>query len=67
MAQPNIVLIVSDQHRADWLGCAGHPAVRTPHLDGLTRDGVWFTHTYCNAPLCVPSRMSMLAGRQPCH
>ncbi|HEU5329567.1 MAG TPA: sulfatase-like hydrolase/transferase [Thermomicrobiales bacterium] len=67
MAQPNIVLIVSDQHRADWLGCAGHPAVRTPHLDGLTRDGVWFTHTYCNAPLCVPSRMSMLAGRHPCH
>jgi choline-sulfatase len=67
VAQPNIVLIVSDQHRADWLGCAGHPAVRTPHLDGLARDGVRFTQVSCNAPLCVPSRMSMLAGRQPCR
>jgi choline-sulfatase len=65
MAQPNIVLIVSDQHRADWLGCAGNRVVRTPTLDALAAGGVRFTEAYCNAPLCVPSRMSMLAGRQP--
>lgn len=67
MAQPNIVLIVSDQHRADWLGCAGNRVVRTPNLDALAAGGVRFTDAYCNAPLCVPSRMSMLAGRQPHH
>ncbi len=65
MAQPNIVLIVSDQHRADWLGCAGNRVVRTPNLDALAAGGVRFTDAYCTAPLCVPSRMSMLAGRQP--
>ncbi len=65
MAQPHIVLIVSDQHRADWLGCAGNRIVRTPNLDALAAGGVRFTDAYCNAPLCVPSRMSMLAGRQP--
>lgn len=65
MTQPNIVLLVSDQHRADWLGCAGNRVARTPHLDALARDGVRFTAAYCNAPLCVPSRMSMLVGRQP--
>lgn len=64
---PNIVMIVSDQHRADWLGCAGNRAVRTPHLDGLARDGVRFTAAYCTAPLCTPSRMSLLTGRQPHH
>lgn len=65
MAQPNIILIVSDQHRAGWLGCAGNRVVRTPNLDALAAGGVRFTDAYCNAPLCVPSRMSMLAGRQP--
>lgn len=65
MARPNIVLIVSDQHRADWLGCAGNQVVQTPNLDSLAAGGVRFTDAYCNAPLCVPSRMSMLAGRLP--
>jgi len=65
MARPNIVLIVSDQHRADWLGCAGNRVVRTPNLDALAAGGVRFTDAYCNAPLCVPSRMSLLTGRQP--
>ena len=67
MSDPNIVLIVSDQHRADWMGCAGNSAVRTPHLDGLARDGVRFSAAYCAAPLCVPSRMALLTGRYPHH
>lgn len=67
MTKPNIVLIVSDQHRADWMGCAGNRAVLTPHLDALARDGVRFSAAYCAAPLCVPSRMSLLTGRYPQH
>ncbi len=65
MTQPNIVLIVSDQHRADWMSGAGNRLVKTPHLDALAQGGVTFTNAYCNAPLCVPSRMSLLTGRYP--
>jgi choline-sulfatase len=65
MSQPNIVLFVSDQHRADWMGCAGNTFVQTPNLDRLAEDGVRFTQAYCNAPICVPSRMSMMTGRFP--
>ncbi len=65
MKQPNIVLIVSDQHRGDWMQCAGSPIVHTPNMDRMARDGVRFAQTYCNSPLCVPSRMSMLTGRLP--
>jgi choline-sulfatase len=62
---PNIILICSDQHRHDWLGCAGARQVETPHLDNLAARGVRFTDAYCNAPLCGPSRMSFLTGRHP--
>jgi choline-sulfatase len=47
------------------MGCAGNPFVQTPHLDRLAEDGVRFTQAYCNAPICVPSRMSMMTGRHP--
>jgi choline-sulfatase len=67
MVNPNIVLVVSDQHRGDWVGYGGNGAVRTPNLDRLAADGVAFTQAYCNSPLCVPSRMSMLTGRYPHH
>ncbi|CAG7623127.1 Choline-sulfatase [Paenibacillus solanacearum] len=65
MSKPNIVFIVSDQHRGDFMGSAGNRVVRTPNLDHLAEGGVRFTNAYCNAPLCVPSRMSMLTGRYP--
>jgi len=60
---PNIVLIMTDQQRWDALGCAGVFPIETPAMDRLTREGVWFRRAYCNAPLCVPSRMSFLSGR----
>jgi choline-sulfatase len=63
--KPNIVLLISDQHRADWMGCSGSRYVHTPNLDQLASGGVRFAQTYCNSPFCVPSRMSMLAGRHP--
>jgi choline-sulfatase len=61
--QPNILMIVSDQHSPRVMGCAGDPYVRTPHLDALAGRGVMFENAYCAAPLCVPSRMTMLTGR----
>lgn len=62
---PNILLVVSDQHRADLSKDTGYPFDTTPRLDALARAGVRFTHAYATAPLCVPSRISMLTGRWP--
>ncbi len=61
--QPNILFIISDQHAPTVMGCAGDRVVRTPHLDALAARGVRFENAYCGAPLCVPSRMTMLTGR----
>ncbi len=63
--KPNILLLFSDQHNADFLGCAGYPNIITPHLDKLACDGVRFTRTYCQDGICVPSRSSMLTGQYP--
>ena len=42
MRRPNILLFITDQHRADWLGCYGHPIVRTPNIDAIAGRGVAF-------------------------
>ena len=63
--RPNILFLFSDQHRADALGCAGHPVVKTPNLDRLAGEGVRFENAYCATPLCVPSRVSLATGRYP--
>jgi len=62
---PNLLLIHSDQHRADCLGCAGHPLLRTPHLDRLAREGIRFDRAYTPVPICSPERASLLTGRWP--
>jgi arylsulfatase len=62
-ARPNILLLLSDQHRADVLGAAGHPVVQTPNLDDLAAVGALFESAYCQGPLCVPARASLLTGR----
>ncbi|MBT5110666.1 MAG: alkaline phosphatase family protein [Rhodospirillaceae bacterium] len=59
----NILFIMTDQHRADYLSCMGHPSLETPHLDALAGRGVRFTRAYCQAPICGPSRMSFYTGR----
>jgi choline-sulfatase len=59
----NVLLIMSDEHRPDALGCAGHPTVRTPTIDRLADEGTRFTSTYCSSPLCAPSRASFATGR----
>ncbi len=61
--RPNVLYIMSDQHRWDFLTALGDPLIRTPNLDRLAREGVHFDAAYCQAPLCVPSRMSEITGR----
>ena len=64
-ARPNIVVILTDQQRADTLGCYGNRVARTPHLDALAHSGVRFDRAYCATPLCTPSRASILSGAYP--
>jgi choline-sulfatase len=63
--QPNILLVMADQLTALALPCYGHPVVKAPHIGRLAKEGVLFENAYCNSPLCVPSRSSMLTGRLP--
>ncbi|MBM3658432.1 MAG: hypothetical protein FJW95_02875 [Actinobacteria bacterium] len=62
-AAPNIVVIMADQHRADVMGCAGDRHVVTPNLDRLAAEGVRFSRTTCQGPLCMPARASFLTER----
>ena len=61
--RPNIVLVMSDQHRGDMMGCAGDSGVVTPTLDRLAADGVRFSRVSCQGPLCMPARASFMTER----
>jgi choline-sulfatase len=63
--QPNILLVMSDQHNRRVMGCAGDDVIRTPNLDRLAQNGVRFTSCYTPSPLCLPARMSFLTSRYP--
>ena len=63
--RPNVLFITADQFRGDFLSCAGHPAVRTPHLDALGAQGAFLPHSYAPVPVCVPSRYAYMTGRTP--
>ncbi len=62
MHKPNVLLIHTDQHRYDCLGCTGNPDVKTPAIDALAADGVVFENSFCSLPVCTPSRYSLLSG-----
>lgn len=59
----NVLWIMCDQLRWDYLSCAGHPYLHTPHIDALAARGVRFTNAYVQSPFCGPSRMSSYTGR----
>ncbi|MGH0037872.1 MAG: sulfatase-like hydrolase/transferase [Myxococcota bacterium] len=64
-ALPNVVFILSDDHRWDFAGHAGHPFAETPALDRLAAEGVRFERAYVTSSLCSPSRASFLTGMHP--
>ncbi|MDO6482727.1 sulfatase-like hydrolase/transferase [Shimia thalassica] len=59
----NVLFIMCDQLRWDYLSCTGHPHLHTPHIDRLAERGVLFDRTYVQSPICGPSRMSFYTGR----
>lgn len=65
MRRPNFIIFITDQQRAEHLGCYGDPTVRTPHLDGLAAKGVRFTRFHVATPICQPNRACLVTGQQP--
>lgn len=63
--RPNILWLCTDQQRWDTIHALGNSFIDTPNLDRLCRQGVAFTNTYCQNPICTPSRASFLTGRYP--
>lgn len=63
--KPNVLFIAIDDLN-DWVGClGGHPQAVTPHIDALAASGMLFENAHCQAPICTPSRASLLSGRYP--
>ena len=62
-AARNLLFVMCDQLRQDYLSCYGHPSLDTPNIDALARRGVRFNNAHCQAPLCAPSRASFYTGR----
>ena len=64
-ARPNVLVFVTDQQRADWLGCAGNEVLQTPNIDRIAATGVRFSRAYCANPVCMPSRATLMTGLLP--
>ncbi len=62
--KPNVLILICDDLNCD-LGCYGHPQVKSPNIDRLAKRGVRFANTYCQYPLCGPSRASFMTGLYP--
>jgi len=63
--EPNIVLIMDDQHRYDWIGCAGAGWVSTPNIDDLAGRGIRFENCVTNSAICAPARIALASGLRP--
>jgi arylsulfatase A-like enzyme len=62
---PNFLLIITDQHRADHLGCYGNKVVKTPSIDRIAENGTRFENFYVATPICMPNRATLMTGRMP--
>lgn len=65
MRRPNFILFITDQHRADHLGCYGNGAVKTPQIDAVAARGTRFERFYVATPICMPNRATLMTGRMP--
>ena len=63
--RPSFLYFITDQQRADWLGCYGHPVLRTPHIDAIASRATRFTNFHVASPVCMPNRASLMTGRYP--
>ena len=63
--QPNFLMFINDQHRADHLGCYGNNIVQTPNIDGIAANGTRFDKFYVSTPICMPNRATLMTGRMP--
>ena len=63
--RPNILWICTDEQRWDTIGALGNPHILTSQVDRLVAEGVAFTHTFCQSPICTASRSSFLTGMHP--
>src|ERR1700758_3793428 len=63
--RPNILFLITDQQRADYLGCYGHPVLKTPHVDSIAARGTRFERFYVATPVCMPNRATLMTGRMP--
>ncbi|MBD3340592.1 MAG: sulfatase-like hydrolase/transferase [Candidatus Lokiarchaeota archaeon] len=61
----NVLFVITDQQRADHLGCAGNTDLKTPNIDALASEGVRFTNAYCANPMCMPNRATIFTGKYP--
>ena len=61
----NVIFIITDQQRADHLGCAGNKILKTPNLDRLASEGVRFSSAYVANPTCMPNRCAIMTGQYP--
>lgn len=64
IAKPNFLVLISDNHYSDHLGCYGDKVVKTPTIDSIAKNGVRFTNAFCASPSCTPSRGAMLTGQE---
>ncbi len=60
--RPNVVVVITDDQRWDCLGVAGHPYLKTPNIDRLAKQGVYFKNAFCTTSLCSPCRATILSG-----
>ncbi len=63
--RPNFLLFINDQHRVDYLGCTGHPVLKTPNIDSIAARGTSFERFYVATPVCMPNRSTLMTGRMP--
>lgn len=62
-SKPNILFLLTDDHRFDALGCMGNRIIQTPNIDRLAQEGVLFTNAFCTTSICSISRASILSGQ----